>query len=216
MAARGLANAGVLGQGNRVHTAMLKAIGNEKSRLNNRVRVAELLEAYRPSYETATGINERQTVETFMQLATDIAADEKERAVDYEEEALRGGGGGSGFDFGGQGGDNEIPDEYQIRRLLLRLDGLKAGLTAVKPAIKDAKLAGLLDQVVAATDPVVAMATDRNLIMLNLTRDIKRMADQVAAITASLGVEAVEAPPESDEEAAEKMLEEEAAGEPGA
>jgi hypothetical protein len=210
IAARGLANVGALGDGNRVHTALLTFIADEKARLNNRVRVAELMEAFRPAYESATGINERQTAQTLLQLASDIAADERERAFKYEEESL-GRGGGGGFDRGNFGIQTELPDEYQVRRVLLRLTGLKKAIVAVKPAIKDAQLSGLLDQVVTAADPVIAMATERNLILLNLTRDIKSMADQIASISSSLGVEAVEAPPESDEEAAEEMLEEEAA-----
>ena len=214
IAARGLANIGVLGDGNRVHNAMLEFVGDESARLNNRVRVAELLDAYRPAYESATGIDERKTVQTLLQLASDIASDEKQRATEYEDDVRAGGVGSGGFDFGSFGSDTEIPDEYQVRRVLLRLNGLKQAILAVKPAINDAQLAGLLDQVVSAVDPVITMTTDRKMILLNLARDIKQMADSIANTSASLGVEAVEAPPESDEEAEAEMLEEEAAAAP--
>lgn len=219
IAARGLANVGVLGDGNRVHKAMFAVIGDEKSRLNNRVRVAELLEAYRPAYESAGDIDQKSAAQTLLQLASDIAADEKERAVDYEDESIGGGrvgGGGRGGGRGGGfrlGGDTDLPDEYQIRRLLLRLTGLKTAINAVKPAIKDDKFTAPLDAVVSAIDPVISEAKDRNLVLLNLTQEVKQMADSVTATTASLGVEAVEAPPESDEEAAEELLEQEIEGE---
>ncbi len=210
IAARGLASVGVLGDGNRVHNSMLKFIGDETARLNNRVRVAELLEAYGEAYKSAAGIDERQTVQTFLQLASDIAADEKERALDYEEGALGRGGGGApgGFRYNQ---NTELPDEYQVRRLLHRLNGLNKGITAVRPAIGDERLGALLDQVLTATNPVIGTATARNMVLLNLTRDVKQMADVVAQTSASLGVEAVEAPPESDEEEEAEMLEEEAA-----
>ena len=214
IAARGLANIGVLGDGNRVHNSMLKFIGDEKARLNNRVRVAELLEAYGEAYKSAAGIDERQTVQTFLQLASDISADEKGRAIEYEELALRGGGGGQYNRFNQ---DTELPDEYQVRRLLHRLNGLNKGINAVRPAMADERLGALLDQVVAATNPVIDTATDRSIVLLNLTRDVKQMANTVAETSASLGVEAVEAPPESDEEEEAEMLEEEAnAAEPQA
>ncbi|QDU58774.1 hypothetical protein Pan181_50140 [Aeoliella mucimassa] len=217
IAARGLANIGVLGDGNRVHNAMFKMIGDEKARLNTRVRVAELLDMYKNAYGSATGLNEQETVQTLLQLATDIASDEEERAIKYEDEMLGGMGGmrmgsgrGGGFGFGG-GGEIELPDEYQRRRLVLRLTGLKKGVEAVKPAIKDQRFAGLLDEVLTAIEPVLNRATEENLILLNLVTDVKQMSSTIATASASLGVEAVDAPPESEEEAAELLQEEEAA-----
>ncbi|WP_425400979.1 hypothetical protein [Aeoliella sp.] len=213
MAARGLGKIGALGDGNKVHLAMMKAIGNEEARLNTRVRIAEQLEGFKPAYESATGIDEKQTVETLLQLATDIAANEKERAVEYEEEIVGPGGGISGGyrgDFGGGyggAGDTELPSEYQVRRILLRLSGLKKGIDAVKPALKDARYVGMLDAVVEAADPVIDEASDRNTGELQLTEHVKQMASKIAETTAALGVEAVEAPPESDEEAAEELME---------
>lgn len=212
IAARGLANIGVLGDGNRVHKVMFAVIGDEKSRLNNRVRVAELLETYKPAYESAGDIDQKAAAQTLLQLASDIAADEKERAIDYEEETVgprRSSGGRGGFRFGG---DADLPDEYQIRRLLLRLTGLKTAINAVKPAITDEKFTAPLNAVVSAIDPVIDEAKGRNVVLLNLTREVKQMADSVSDTTASLGVEAVEAPPESDEEAAEELLEQETEG----
>ena len=215
IAARGLANIGSLGDSNQVHTAMMKVIGDEKARINTRVRVAELLEKYKTAYESASGLDEQATVQTLMQLATDIAADEKERAQKYEDQEIGGGmGGGYGRNSGGMGmgyGDVELPDEYQVRRLVLRLNGLNKAIDAVKPAIKDSRLSGLLTDVATATAPVLTRASDEDVILLNLVGDVKSMADTIADASASLGVEAVEAPPESEEEAAEQKLEEETA-----
>ncbi|WP_442482117.1 hypothetical protein [Aeoliella sp. SH292] len=212
IAARGLANTKSLGEGNKYHLAIMKALGDEETRLNTRVRLAELLGQYQEAYAAATGIDERATVQTLLQLATDIAADENQRAVKFEEEAVGPGGGGGGGMRGG-GFDNfgtgtEIPSEYQVRRIVLRLTGLKKGIQAVKPAIKDAKFVAMLDEVIQSIDPVIATATQKSVVELNLTRDVKQMATAIAATTASLGVEAVEAPPESDEEEAEAELEE--------
>lgn len=224
IAARGLAGIGQLGDGNKVHLAMMQAIGDEDARLNTRVRIAEQLEAYKPAYESATGVDERKTVETLLQLATDIAADEKERAIEYEEDTLGPGGGGmgrrggfsGGFRGGGLGGESDLPSEFQVRRILLRLTGLSKALNAVKPAVKDPRYAGMLDDVTKAIDPVLSEAADRDMIELDLTENIKSMASTVADTTAALGVEAVEAPPESDEEAAEELMEEGADAAPAA
>ena len=222
IAARGLAGFGALGDGNKVHLAMMKAIGDEDTRLNTRVRIAEQLEAYKAAYQSATGIDEQKTAQTMLQLATDITSDEQERAVEFEESALGPGGGMGGMRGGYRGGfgggfsgDAELPSEYQARRVLLRLSGLKKGIEAVKPTVKDARLVGMLDDVVKAINPVISQAADRDIVELTLADNIKQMAASVADTTAALGVEAVEAPPESDEEAAEEMMEEGAA-QPGA
>jgi len=207
IAARGLAATGQLGDANATHEAFLKMLGDEDTRLNTRARIAGLYDNLKPAYEAAPAIDERAAVKTLLQFASDVAADEKERAEKYEEEQLRGGGGG---DLRGMtGSDIEIPDEYQLRRLILRLRGVRTAINTVQPAVKDQQLSDLLQRVVSAVQPVIVRAEERNLVLLNLTDEVKRMADAVTATSASLGVEAAEAPPESDEEAAEaEMLEE--------
>lgn len=212
IAARGLANTKSLGEGNKYHSAIVKALGDEQTRLNTRVRLAELLDQYKTAYASATGIDERATVQALLQLASDIAADENARAVKYEN-GTGPGGRTPGYDTFNTG--TPMPSEYQVRRIVLRLLGLKKGIQAVKPAIKDPKLLAALDEVVKAVDPVISTASQRMVVELNLTRDVKQMAASVASTTASLGVEAVEAPPESDEEEAEAELEE-APAEPAA
>lgn len=205
IAVRGLANIGNLGQDNQVHTALMELIKDNDWRLNNRCRVAEALAKLRPAYESASGIDEQKTVASLLQLATDIASDEEERALEFEEDYRGGSGGGQrlyGLD------ESNIPSEYQVRRLVLRLSSLEQGINAVRPAIKDQRLAGLLADVSEAVGPVLSAAKEPNVIELTLTPKVKSLARTVADTTAALGVEAVEAPPESDEEAAEEMMEE--------
>lgn len=210
IAVRGLSNIGTLGQDNAVHTALMALIKNEDWRLNSRCRVAELLANLKPAYESASGIDERKAVESLLQLATDITNDEQERAIEYEENVL-GGGGGSRRSYSMN--EEDLPSEFQVRRLILRLSSLEQGINAVKPAIKDQRLVGLLADVSKAVGPVLSAAKEPNVIELNLTRDVKSLSRTVADTTAALGVEAVEAPPESDEEAEEEMMEEGASDE---
>lgn len=208
IAARGLAATAQLGDANATHEAFLKMLGDEDTRLNTRARIAGLYTNLKPAYEAGPAIDERTAVRTLLQFASDVAADEKERAEKYEEKQLREGGATAGF-RGMTGGDIEIPDEYQIRRLILRLRGVRTAINAVSPAVKDQQLSDLLQRVVSAVQPVIVRAEERNVLLLNLTDEVKIMADAVTATSASLGVEAAEAPPESDEEAAEaEMLEE--------
>lgn len=208
IAARGLASTGKLGDGNQIHDAFLKMLADEEMRLNTRARVAGLFEQLKPAYEAGPSIDERQTVKTLLQFASDVAADEKDRAEKYEETQLRGGGADL-RSFGASNSDIEIPDEYQIRRLILRLRGVQTAIEAVQPAIKNEQLNGLLRQVSSAAKPVIVRAEGKGVVLLNLSDDVKTMADAVTTVSASLGVEAAEALPESEEEAAEaEMLEE--------
>lgn len=202
MAARGLAATGSLGDANEVHDALVAMLANDAMRLDNRVRLAALMGGFKPAYEAGPTIDGRKATEAVLKLASDIAADEKQRATKYEETMLRGGGVGA-MDYGF---DLDVPDEYQVRRIVKRLRGLRTAVNAVQPAISDEQLSALLNQITAAINPVIATAQNKNVIELNLAGDVKVMADQVIAAAESLGVEAAEPPAEGEEDLDDELL----------
>lgn len=187
MACRALAATQNLGDGNKNHSAIFSLITHEDMKLNNRARSAELLRSFRTAYGQASDLDQRRITRDLLQLASDIAADENQRALDYERRSLRGGGGGAGLNY-----DINLPDEYQVRRIVLRMRALTAALEAVKPAIKDAELAQALEGVSQSIHKVRNIAEDKNVIELNLAAAMKTMARDVEAIAGRIGVEAAE------------------------
>lgn len=197
MACRALAATKNLGEANKNHSAIFSLVTHEDMKLNSRARSAELLSPLRTAYGEANGLDQRRITRDLLQLASDIAADERQRALDYERRSLRGGAGGGGFDS-----NINLPDEYQVRRIVLRTRAITAAIDAVKPAIKDAELAQSLDGVAQAVVKVRNIAEDKNVIELNLAAAMKTMARDVEAIAGRIGVEAAE-PTELEEEEAE-------------
>src|SRR5690606_31118018 len=114
MAARGLAATKSLGTANKHHEALFHLINNEDVKLNTRCQAAKLLANLSEPYKTATGLDERQVTQSLLQLTSDVAASERQRALDYEKKTIR------GFDVGASS-EVPLPDPYQVRRTVMRL-----------------------------------------------------------------------------------------------
>jgi hypothetical protein len=201
MAARGIAATKSLGEGNRHHQALFSLINNEEVKLNIRCQAAELLSGMTAAYQAASGIDEQKLTQSLLQLASDVAADERQKALDYEKLTIR--GGANSYDTS----EVELPDPYQVRRTVLRLRGTLGALKAAKSAVKNAEMQTTLADVEKEMTTVLELAETKDVIAINLARDVKKMANQVEAIASEVGVEAVEP-------AAEEEDEEEVAGAP--
>ncbi len=194
MAARGIAATKSLGDGNRHHQALFTLINNEQVKLNIRCQAAELLGGMSAAYQSANGIDERQLTKSLLQLASDVAADERQKALDYERLTIR--GGTNNYETS----EAKLPDPYQARRTVLRLRGILAAMKAAKPAVKNAEMQTTLADVEKELATVLQLAETKDVIAINLARDVKKMASQVEAIAGEVGVEAVEPAPEEEED----------------
>ncbi len=183
IAVRGLANTGSLGEGAKIHKAFLALLVDENFRLNNRVQIVALLGEMGEAYKSAADIDQKETAQALLSLASAIAADEKQRAEDFENLSLSTGGGRSFSELEG------MPSEYQIRRLVMRLRSLQKGLRAVRPVIQDEKLRTSLSQIATLIGPVLASAQDKDVRELNLAGDVKRMADAIEGVALAQGVD---------------------------
>lgn len=194
IAARGIAATKSLGEGNRYHQALFSLINNEQAKLNIRCQAAELLAGLSTAYQSANGIDERQLAQSLLQLASDVAADERQKALDYEKKTIR--GGLNTYETS----EVKLPDPYQVRRTVLRLRGTLAALKAARPAVKNAEMQTTLGDVEKELATVLAIAEDKDVIAINLARDVKKMANRVETIAGQAGIEAVEPVEEEDEE----------------
>lgn len=211
MAARALVATKSLGTNNDIHQALVKLIGNPDYKLSNRAQVAGMLGSLSEAYTSAQGLDEKAISKVLMQLASDIAADEKQRAQKKQDDVVNRRGNFNRFSRI----DADIPDEYQVRRIVMRLRGLNSALTSVMPAIKDANQKKVLEDIQKVVNPVRLEAEDtKQLVILELTRNVKTMANQIDAITSAVGIEAAE-PTDIEEEEAEEAAELEAVGQGG-
>lgn len=201
MAARGLAATKSLGEGNRHHQALLKVINNDQLKLNIRCQAAEMLTELAPAYQNANGIDEKQLTQAMLQLASDVAADERQKAIDYRRKVVRGGV-GSSYDTG----EVQLPDPYQIRRTVLRLRGVLGAMRSARPAVKDEAMQQVLTDIERHLATTLQVAENKEVIALNLADEVMKMSSQVETIAARVGVEAAEPLPEDDEEEEEEVV----------
>ena len=172
-AASALAALGGVGQNNEVHDGLIKLIANSKS-LDERCATAALLKKIK--YEGAK-VDGAATANAMFALARDLAASESKAAKKFQDEQL-GLGPGGGAGAGNIGFNGMVQETFPRRQVLDRLTDLRAGLEAVKPVVPpDAQ--AQVDVVMAAIEPVITAALDKNTVELKLTQAIGTMADAI-------------------------------------
>jgi hypothetical protein len=172
-AASALATLGGVGQNNEVHDGLIKLIANSKS-LDDRCATAALLKKIK--YEGAK-VDGAATANAIFALARDLADAESKTAKKFQDEQIGLGPGGVAG-TGNIGFDGTVQERFPRRKVLDRLTDLRAGLEAVKPVVPpDAQ--AQVDVVMAAIDPVITAALDKNTVELKLTQAIGTMADAI-------------------------------------
>jgi hypothetical protein len=124
------------------------------------------------------------TTEALFKLTGELSAEELKRAQDWERNQ-----GAAGYvapaEFGAA--DSETPDDgYPRRHVLARLMNLRAGLTAVKPALP-ADSQKQVDAIVAAVTPVIKAAGDEKTISRRVTDTIRSMNQAIVATVGDIG-----------------------------
>jgi hypothetical protein len=190
-AASAMAKAGVVGQNNAIHDALIKLIGSF-TLMDDRCETAALLA--RLNYEGAK-IDTQAALDAMFQLAGDLAVEEVERAEDYE--MMRASGGGA-FAFiqsatFGAPGEEEF-DPYPRSHVLVRLLQLRAGLNALSKAVPEDDQAKI-EALKAAIQPVIDKASDE-----------KTISGRVAEAIGTMQVAISEATPPGEEPAGEEEL----------
>jgi hypothetical protein len=172
-AASALATLGSVGQNNEVHDGLIKLIASFKS-IDDRCSTAALLKKI--NYEGAK-VDGAATANGMFALARDLADSEAKAAKKFQDEQLglgpAAGGGIGNIGFGGQ-----VQEQFPRRQVLDRLTDLRAGLVKIKPVVA-ADAQPQVDAIVAAIDPVITAALDKNTVELKLTQAIGTMADAV-------------------------------------
>jgi hypothetical protein len=172
-AASALATLGGVGQNNEVHDGLIKLIANSKS-LDERCATAALLKKIK--YDGAK-VDGAATANAIFALARDLADAESKAAKKFQDEQI-GLGPGGGAGIGNISFDGTVQERFPRRQVLDRLTDLRAGLEAVKPVVlPDAQ--AQVDVVMAAIDPVITAALDKNTVELKLTQAIGTMADAI-------------------------------------
>lgn len=191
-AASVLAELGSVGPESKVHDALIKLIASGKS-LDDRCSTAALLAKI--NYKDAQ-VDGKAAADASLTLASDVAAAEAKRAKEFEDAQIGvtpGGfipGRGAGFVPGGQFGEVE---QFPRRQVLARLTDLRTGLVALKPVVP-ADAQPKIDAIVAAIDPVITAAADKDTVELKVTAAIRAMADAINREAAPAEAPAAEAP----------------------
>jgi hypothetical protein len=178
-AANVLAQLGSVGPNNSVHDALVGLIGDLRS-LDDRCAAAALLAKIK--YEGAN-VDGAASAEALFALARDVAADAKKQAEKSHEEISRGGGyvPDAGAIYSADGSTQQ--EKFPRRQILSRLVDLRTGLRAVKPeqgqSIVPQDAQPKVDAVIAAINPVIQSALDKDTVELKLTQDIVTMADAI-------------------------------------
>ncbi len=181
-----LAQLGSVGTNNQVHDALVKMISDSRS-IDDRCATAALLAKIK--YEGAK-IDGPAATEKMLALARDVAAAEAKRAEDFRDRRFTGGGGGISMeremyrgrsDEGGSAFVGEELDEYPRRHVLARLIGLKTGFETLKPVVP-ADAQTKFDAIIAALDPAIEAAANKDTVSLNVARAVVTMAGAIQAI----------------------------------
>jgi hypothetical protein len=189
-AASVLANLGSVGTDNQVYKAILHLVGNLKS-LDDRCDAAAMLARLKYEGVKAEGA---PTAETLLKLAADIADAELKQAIEFEDRHVSGGmpiSSGrmpdrrSSADFA----TSETKQGYPRRTLVFHLTSLRQAMTNVKPMVAT-EVQTKFDAVLAAIDPVIRSATDKDAIELEIAAAVRNMSaalKQLAAAPAAVG-----------------------------
>jgi hypothetical protein len=183
-----LAQLGSVGPKNEVHDAIIKLAAELKS-LDDRTAAAAMLNKLK--YE-GVKLDGKTTCEPLFKLASDVGADEAERAEDFQDASL-GGNYARAQQF--MMPDGTKRETYPRRHVLARLTDLRIALLAVKPAVAE-DLQAKIDALVKTVQPGITAAQDKGLGELNLAGAILRMANALQSEAAP-----AEAPAGEDENA---------------
>jgi hypothetical protein len=177
-AAETLASFGSPGDKNSVHAAIIKLATTGKS-LDDRCAAAGLLEKI--EYKDVK-LDDAGTAEPLFALARDVATAEDKRAQEFQDQQV---GGGVGFQQpafrpGVEAfNPNGLPPEtYPRRTILARLVDLRNGLKKVKASLPEASQKKV-DAVVAALNPAITAAANKDVVELTLVNNMRTMADAV-------------------------------------
>jgi hypothetical protein len=172
-AASALATLGSVGQNNDVHDGLINLIASFRA-IDDRCATAALLKKI--NYAGAK-VDPAATANTIFALSRDVADSESKAAKKFQDEQIGLGPGGTGA-IGNIGLAGQEQEKFPRRQVLDRLTDLRAGLVAVKPVVAaDAQVQ--VDAVLAAIDPVITAALDKNTVELKLTQAIGTMADAI-------------------------------------
>ena len=105
--------------------------------------------------------------------------------------------GGGRFDGEGGGGYvvEEPLEEHPRRQIIVRLSDLKSGLTTLKPVVS-ADAQQKFDTIIAAINPVIDAAANKDIVNLNVARAVVDMANAIKAVAGTAAPTA--APAEED------------------
>ena len=181
-AAEVLAQFGSVGDKNAVHAAIIKLATTGKS-LDDRCAAASLLEKL--EYKDVK-LDDAGTAQPLFALARDLSAAEDKRGQEFQDMQYTGGGGampmrnvGPGFGAEGfAGGGTLTPETYPRRIILTRLMDLRAGLKKVKPSLPEATQKQI-DTLIAALNPGIAAAANKDLVELTLVQNLRTMAGAI-------------------------------------
>ncbi len=181
-AASVLARLGSVGDKNAVHDAIIKLASGRKS-IDDRCAAAALLEKL--EYKDVK-LDDAGTAEPLFALARDLAAVEDQKALEFQNQQYAGGGGtvsgryaGPGFEGGISGGTGtETLETFPRRQVLTRLRDLRSGLEKVKPALPE-ETQKKVDAVIAALDPAISAASNKDTVELTLVDELRKMAEAI-------------------------------------
>lgn len=179
-----LANLGSPGPKGDVTASLAKLIAGEtkpKMSIDARGQVAALLKKF--NYD-GTSVDGKVMADALLQLALDVADDEKKEATAFEETQIQGGG------YGGGGGGARSTRmkmnvqtqmwEYNPNVLLARLADLKTAFDAFGPQVPADKKP-VFDAVLAAMRPAAAAASSSDSVDLDVAQKVREMGEQIRA-----------------------------------
>ena len=158
-----------------VQVALTKMINDSNLSLEDRCCVAALL--FRINYKDAEGVEVTSTVDALGNLMKQVAADEAEKAREYEQTKI-----------GGRVGvlRNRIDPIYQRGRLASRLWSIGRAGSSLMAGVSEedkAKISSLL----STLGPVMAIAADKDNVDLNVTAAVKNLESEISAVVDSWG-----------------------------
>ena len=173
-AARVLSRQFAEGPNAQVQAAITSLIADPHMSIEDRCSATELMK--RMKYDAAAGVDVTATVRAMGDLAKTVASDEAEKANDFQDEMLRGGGGRRL-----QGGEELT---YQRRRLVARLHSIYEGGNSLSKGLPDAERQQL-QSLLSTLEPVMEVADDKDSGDLDITPKVIEMAKQVRSVVES-------------------------------
>lgn len=189
-----LAQLGSVGANNQVHDGLMKMVGDGRT-IDDRCATAGLLGKIK--YDGAK-VDGKITSEKMIGLASAVADAELKRAEEFRDQRFAGGAGAySGGERGGPmirgggrydgegGGGVAIPEdpveEYPRRQIVVRLSDLRTGLKQLQP-VMPADDQKKFDTILAAIDPVIDAAANKDTVSLSVARAVVDMANTIKSV----------------------------------